>query len=45
VDKMIKRFKEHRMKENTNFFLSHITFARIQELEYDSWSILKSSKV
>ena len=24
VDKMIKRFKEHRVKENTNLFLPHI---------------------
>ena len=32
VDKMIERFNEHGIKENTNFFSQTSTFVRIQEL-------------
>ena len=35
VDKMIERFKEHEIKENTNFFSHTSISARIHELEYD----------
>jgi len=34
VDKMINRFKEHGIKENTNLFLSHIHLK-----EYKNWSM------
>ena len=39
VDKMIERFKEHGIKENTNSFLPHIhlrknTGTRVRQLEY-----------
>ena len=39
VDKMIERFKDHGIKENTS------TFVRIQELDYAIWSILRLSEV
>ena len=36
VNKMIERFKEYGIKENTIFFSHTSTFARMEELEYDS---------
>ena len=45
VDKMIKRFKEHGIKENTNHFSHTSTFTRIHEQKSDNWSTLKLSKV
>ena len=36
VEKMIERFKDLGIKENTNFFSHTSTFVRIQELKYDS---------
>jgi len=34
--KMIKKLKKREIKENTNLFLSHTTFIKLQELEQDS---------
>ena len=45
MEKMIERFKDLGIKENTNPFLPHIHLRKIQELEYASWSILKLSEV
>ena len=45
VEKIIERFKEHGIKENTNLFSHTSTFIRIQELEYANWSILRLSEV
>ena len=45
VDKMIERFKKHGIKENMNPFLSHNDFVRTQELQQNSWSILRLLEV
>ena len=44
VDKMIERFKDHGIKENTNPFLPHIHFRKNTGPEYASWSILRYRK-
>ena len=36
LDKMIERFKEYGIKENTNSFLPHTTFTRIHEQKSDN---------